>query len=155
MNPLVSGVCDSIVNVVIHLNSKRWTEANQQHRSLVCLSKVQYQFQSLQDHPVTLWPQSIFQCLQAVFFSPQGTKAGQPPTPPCRPGFSECFYTVFVSRDLLRGQSILKGKHCGCGGPGSHLLNGVSPSSPEIHPNQRVIECVCGRKYIMVCGIPS
>ncbi|XP_023854241.1 cadherin-4-like [Salvelinus sp. IW2-2015] len=38
-----------------------------------------------------------------------GTKAGQPPTPTCRPGFSESFYTVFVSRDLLRGQSILKG----------------------------------------------
>lgn len=37
-----------------------------------------------------------------------GTKAGQPPKPPCRPGFSESFYTVFVSRDLLRGQSILK-----------------------------------------------
>ncbi|KAL0978589.1 hypothetical protein UPYG_G00172600 [Umbra pygmaea] len=37
-----------------------------------------------------------------------GTRAGQPPKPPCRPGFSESFYTVFVSRDLLRGQSILK-----------------------------------------------
>uniref|UniRef100_A0A4W5PF45 Cadherin-4 n=1 Tax=Hucho hucho TaxID=62062 RepID=A0A4W5PF45_9TELE len=36
------------------------------------------------------------------------TKADQPPKPPCRPGFSESFYTVFVSRDLLRGQSILK-----------------------------------------------
>uniref|UniRef100_A0A8C9VUH6 Cadherin prodomain domain-containing protein n=1 Tax=Scleropages formosus TaxID=113540 RepID=A0A8C9VUH6_SCLFO len=30
--------------------------------------------------------------------------------PPCRPGFSESFYTVFVSRDILQGQSILKGK---------------------------------------------
>uniref|UniRef100_A0A8K9UHS4 Cadherin prodomain domain-containing protein n=1 Tax=Oncorhynchus mykiss TaxID=8022 RepID=A0A8K9UHS4_ONCMY len=90
-------------------------------------------------------------CLACTSFC----SAGQPPKPPCRPGFSESFYTVFVSRDLLRGQSILKGKHCGCGGPGSHLLTGVSPSSPEIHSNQRVIECVCGRKYIMVCGIPS
>ncbi|XP_036389873.1 cadherin-4 [Megalops cyprinoides] len=31
-----------------------------------------------------------------------------PSKPPCRPGFSESFYTVFVSRDILQGQSILK-----------------------------------------------
>ncbi|KAM9524234.1 cadherin-4-like isoform 2-T2 [Salvelinus alpinus] len=42
------------------------------------------------------------------------TKADQPPKPPCRPGFSESFYTVFVSRDLLRGQSILKVKFDDC-----------------------------------------
>uniref|UniRef100_A0A3B4GWU8 Uncharacterized protein n=1 Tax=Pundamilia nyererei TaxID=303518 RepID=A0A3B4GWU8_9CICH len=39
-----------------------------------------------------------------------GSKAGQPLKPPCRPGFSQNFYTVIVSRDLLHGQSILKGK---------------------------------------------
>ncbi|XP_030230059.1 cadherin-4 isoform X2 [Gadus morhua] len=38
-----------------------------------------------------------------------GTKLGQPPKPPCKPGFSQNFYTVIVSRDILRGQSILKG----------------------------------------------
>ncbi|CAL8379885.1 unnamed protein product [Boreogadus saida] len=37
-----------------------------------------------------------------------GTKLGQPPKPPCKPGFSQNFYTVIVSRDILRGQSILK-----------------------------------------------
>ncbi|KAL6464445.1 hypothetical protein MHYP_G00267620 [Metynnis hypsauchen] len=29
---------------------------------------------------------------------------------PCRPGFSQSFYTAFVSREMLRGQSILKGQ---------------------------------------------
>ncbi|XP_063330726.1 cadherin-4 isoform X1 [Pelmatolapia mariae] len=37
-----------------------------------------------------------------------GSKAGQPLKPPCRPGFSQNFYTVIVSRDVLHGQSILK-----------------------------------------------
>ncbi|XP_030634245.1 cadherin-4 [Chanos chanos] len=37
-----------------------------------------------------------------------GDRGGVPTMPPCRPGFSESFYTVFVSRDLLQGQSILK-----------------------------------------------
>lgn len=40
----------------------------------------------------------------------QASKAGQPLKPPCTPGFSQNFYTVIVSRDLLHGQSILKGK---------------------------------------------
>ncbi|CAK6958400.1 cadherin-4 isoform X2 [Scomber scombrus] len=40
----------------------------------------------------------------------QGSKAGQPLKPPCRPGFSQNFYTVIVSRDVLHGQSILKGR---------------------------------------------
>uniref|UniRef100_A0A3Q1HDE7 Uncharacterized protein n=1 Tax=Acanthochromis polyacanthus TaxID=80966 RepID=A0A3Q1HDE7_9TELE len=35
-------------------------------------------------------------------------KAGQLLKPPCRPGFSQNFYTVIVSRDVLHGQSILK-----------------------------------------------
>ncbi|TDH14597.1 hypothetical protein EPR50_G00043650 [Perca flavescens] len=39
-----------------------------------------------------------------------GSKAVQPLKPPCRPGFSQNFYTVIVSRDVLHGQSILKGK---------------------------------------------
>lgn len=43
-------------------------------------------------------------------FIPQGNKAGQPLKAPCRPGFSQNFYTMIVSRDLLHGQSILKGK---------------------------------------------
>ncbi|KAI3369518.1 hypothetical protein L3Q82_007727 [Scortum barcoo] len=37
-----------------------------------------------------------------------GSKASQPLKPPCRPGFSQNFYTVIVSRDVLHGQSILK-----------------------------------------------
>ncbi|XP_048873433.1 cadherin-4 isoform X2 [Brienomyrus brachyistius] len=37
-----------------------------------------------------------------------------PSKPPCRPGFSESFYTVFVSRDILQGQSILKVKFDSC-----------------------------------------
>ncbi|XP_063072742.1 cadherin-4, partial [Engraulis encrasicolus] len=38
-----------------------------------------------------------------------GGGGGVLPDAPCRPGFSESFYTVFVPRDLLlRGQSILK-----------------------------------------------
>ncbi|KAG5838407.1 hypothetical protein ANANG_G00223390 [Anguilla anguilla] len=37
-----------------------------------------------------------------------GNYGAVPPKPPCRPGFSESFYTVFVSRDILQGQSILK-----------------------------------------------
>uniref|UniRef100_A0AAY4EAA2 Cadherin-4 n=1 Tax=Denticeps clupeoides TaxID=299321 RepID=A0AAY4EAA2_9TELE len=36
------------------------------------------------------------------------------PKPPCRPGFSESFYTVFVSRDILQGRSILKVKFDAC-----------------------------------------
>ncbi|TMS19399.1 hypothetical protein E3U43_003720, partial [Larimichthys crocea] len=37
-----------------------------------------------------------------------GSKASQLLKPPCRPGFSQNFYTVIVSRDVLHGQSILK-----------------------------------------------
>ncbi|KAM4741811.1 cadherin-4 isoform 3-T3 [Anableps anableps] len=37
-----------------------------------------------------------------------GSRAGQPLKPPCRPGFSQNFYTVIVPRDVLHGQSILK-----------------------------------------------
>lgn len=61
---------------------------------------------------------------QAIFFFslffffciPQGSKASQPLKAPCRPGFSQNFYTVIVSRDKLHGQSILKGEssHCFC-----------------------------------------
>ncbi|RVE70773.1 hypothetical protein OJAV_G00067780 [Oryzias javanicus] len=31
---------------------------------------------------------------------------------PCRPGFSQSFYSVLISRDVLQGQGILKGKLC-------------------------------------------
>ncbi|XP_024125612.1 cadherin-4 isoform X3 [Oryzias melastigma] len=37
-----------------------------------------------------------------------GSKTGQPPKTSCRPGFSQNFYTVIVSGDVLHGQSILK-----------------------------------------------
>ncbi|KAI9546383.1 hypothetical protein NQZ68_027552 [Dissostichus eleginoides] len=37
-----------------------------------------------------------------------GSKAGPPLKPPCRPGFSQNFYTVIVPRDAQHGQSILK-----------------------------------------------
>uniref|UniRef100_A0A8C3AB10 Cadherin-4 n=1 Tax=Cyclopterus lumpus TaxID=8103 RepID=A0A8C3AB10_CYCLU len=47
--------------------------------------------------------------LQCAYKS-TGSKAGQPLKAPCRPGFSQNFYTVIVSRDVLHGQSILKGK---------------------------------------------
>ncbi|KAK7907445.1 hypothetical protein WMY93_016057 [Mugilogobius chulae] len=36
------------------------------------------------------------------------SKAGQPLRAPCRPGFSQNFYTVIVPRDVLHGQRILK-----------------------------------------------
>ncbi|XP_041080795.1 cadherin-4 isoform X2 [Polyodon spathula] len=36
------------------------------------------------------------------------------PKPPCRAGFSESFYTVLVSREILEGQSILKVKFNDC-----------------------------------------
>uniref|UniRef100_A0A3B3IE88 Uncharacterized protein n=1 Tax=Oryzias latipes TaxID=8090 RepID=A0A3B3IE88_ORYLA len=39
-----------------------------------------------------------------------GSKTGQPPKTSCRPGFSQNFYTVIVSGDVLHGQSILKGE---------------------------------------------
>ncbi|CAF96545.1 unnamed protein product [Tetraodon nigroviridis] len=38
------------------------------------------------------------------------SKPSQPIKPPCTPGFSHNFYTVIVSRDLLHGQRILKGR---------------------------------------------
>lgn len=44
------------------------------------------------------------------FFPLQGSKTGQPPKTSCRPGFSQNFYTVIVSGDVLHGQSILKGE---------------------------------------------
>ncbi|KAJ8391908.1 hypothetical protein AAFF_G00083790 [Aldrovandia affinis] len=37
-----------------------------------------------------------------------GSHGGLPSNPPCRPRFSESFYSVFVSRDILQGQSTLK-----------------------------------------------
>ncbi|XP_078803683.1 cadherin-4 isoform X3 [Oryzias latipes] len=43
-----------------------------------------------------------------------GSKTGQPPKTSCRPGFSQNFYTVIVSGDVLHGQSILKVKFEDC-----------------------------------------
>lgn len=40
---------------------------------------------------------------------PQGS-AGGPTVVPCRPGFSQNFYTVFIPQEQLQGQSIVKGK---------------------------------------------
>src|SRR4029434_6735185 len=45
-----------------------------------------------------------------LLYLPQGRGGAVLPGPPCRPGFSESFYTLFVPRDLLHGQSIFKGK---------------------------------------------
>lgn len=87
---------------------------------------------------ISVWPRgrkSICQCLTGRLVSPQGTKVGQQPKAPCRPGFSQSFYTVIVSRDVLRGQSILKGKHAA----GSHLLTeGFSSSLLRCIPNRIV-----------------
>ncbi|KAJ8409024.1 hypothetical protein AAFF_G00240450 [Aldrovandia affinis] len=37
-----------------------------------------------------------------------GNYGDVPSKQPCKPGFSESFYTVFVSRDILQGQTLLK-----------------------------------------------
>ncbi|XP_049327617.1 cadherin-4 isoform X2 [Astyanax mexicanus] len=51
---------------------------------------------------------------------------GGPTVDPCRPGFSQSFYTVFVSREMLRGQSILKVKFEVC-----HLTERISFESSD------------------------
>lgn len=86
------------------------------------------------DQPVTLWPQVNLPILNRLScFIPQGSKAGQPLKPPCRPGFTQNFYTVIVSRDILHGQSILKGKSAAAG---SHLLtDDIFSSLPRCVPN--------------------
>lgn len=92
----------------------------------------------LWDQLVTPWPQVNLPMLNRLsHFIPQGSKAGQTLKPPCRPGFSQNFYTVIVSRDVLHGQSILKGKS--------------APTSLR----DWVSKCVSGGTYIMVRGSPS
>lgn len=111
----------------------------------------------LRDQLVTLWPRVNLPMLnRPSCFIPQGSKAGQPLKPPCRPGFSQNFYTVIVSRDVLHGQSILKGKSAAAG---SHLLtDGIFSSLPRCVPNLivwSVIErvSVCLRTYTTACAI--
>uniref|UniRef100_A0A3P9NNS9 Uncharacterized protein n=1 Tax=Poecilia reticulata TaxID=8081 RepID=A0A3P9NNS9_POERE len=48
----------------------------------------------------------------AVFFSSFQRNNGEHASQgPCRPGFSQSFYSVQISRDVLQGQGVLKGKH--------------------------------------------
>ncbi|XP_063065127.1 cadherin-4-like [Engraulis encrasicolus] len=44
------------------------------------------------------------------------TKGDLPLNAPCRPGFSQSFYTLLVSRDVVQGQSILKDTTVSSGG---------------------------------------
>lgn len=96
----------------------------------------------LWDQIVTPWLQVNLPLLNRLScFIPQGSKAGQPLKPPCRPGFSQNFYTVIVSRDVLHGQSILKGKSAAAG---SHLLTDyIFSSVPRCVPRVIVWLCVC------------
>uniref|UniRef100_A0A3Q2QEH9 Cadherin prodomain domain-containing protein n=1 Tax=Fundulus heteroclitus TaxID=8078 RepID=A0A3Q2QEH9_FUNHE len=48
----------------------------------------------------------------------------------CRPGFSQNFYTVIVPRDVLHGQSILKGKSAAAG---YHLLTDGFAHLSKLH----------------------
>ncbi|KAK6303705.1 hypothetical protein J4Q44_G00261590 [Coregonus suidteri] len=43
----------------------------------------------------------------ATFWGTNGELASKAP---CRPGFSQSFYSVLISRDVLQGQSIFQGK---------------------------------------------
>lgn len=46
-----------------------------------------------------------------IVFSPFQRNNGEHASKgPCRPGFSQSFYSVLISRDVLRGQAILKGE---------------------------------------------
>uniref|UniRef100_A0A3P9HWE4 Cadherin-4 n=1 Tax=Oryzias latipes TaxID=8090 RepID=A0A3P9HWE4_ORYLA len=60
-------------------------------------------------------PCAILGCLTLGVGSsgPTTQNNGEPAsTAPCRPGFSQSFYSVLISRDVLHGQGILKGKPC-------------------------------------------
>lgn len=107
----------------------------------------------LWDQLVTLWPQvNLPMFNRPSFFIPQGSRASQPLKPPCRPGFSQNFYTVIVSRDVLHGQRILKGKSPAAG---SHLLTDVFSSLPRFVPQHfSVIDWVsvkCVSLHVCVC----
>lgn len=47
-----------------------------------------------------------------VFFPFQRNNGEHASKGPCRPGFSQSFYSVLISRDVLQGQGIGKGKTC-------------------------------------------
>lgn len=49
----------------------------------------------------------VFQCIFFFFQRNNGVHASKGP---CQPGFSQSFYSVLISRDVLQGQGILKGK---------------------------------------------
>lgn len=83
---------------------------------------------------------------------------GQPLKPPCRPGFSQNFYTVIVPRDVLHGQSILKGKSA-ASAAGYHLLTDDFLLLSSLHWCVASCEsvfayrvCVCARVCIRVKG---
>lgn len=48
--------------------------------------------------------------LHCIFISFQRNNAEHASKGPCRPGFSQSFYSVLISRDVLQGQGIVKGK---------------------------------------------
>lgn len=49
----------------------------------------------------------VFKCIFFFFQRNNGVHASKGP---CQPGFSQSFYSVLISRDVLQGQGILKGK---------------------------------------------
>uniref|UniRef100_A0A672J948 Uncharacterized protein n=1 Tax=Salarias fasciatus TaxID=181472 RepID=A0A672J948_SALFA len=53
---------------------------------------------------------------------------------PCRPGFSQSFYSVLISRDVMQGQGILKGKPV--------ILHAVRTHPHDTAAGER--RCVCG-----------
>lgn len=46
-------------------------------------------------------------CLPSLL---QKTSGAQAPEGPCRPGFSQSFYSLLVSRDVLKGGGVRKGE---------------------------------------------
>ncbi|MFT7800799.1 cadherin-4 isoform X3 [Arapaima gigas] len=64
----------------------------------------------------------------ALLSASWGNYGDVPSKPPCRPGFSESFYTVLVSRDILQGQSILKVKFDSCREDGAVGFESSDPS---------------------------
>lgn len=52
----------------------------------------------------------VYRCLSMFFFFFQRNNGVHASKGPCQPGFSQSFYSVLISRDVLQGQGILKGK---------------------------------------------
>ncbi|XP_076879418.1 cadherin-4-like [Brachyhypopomus gauderio] len=44
----------------------------------------------------------------ALVLETSQASSGGPTADPCRPGFSQSFYTVFISQNVLQGRSLLK-----------------------------------------------